>query len=175
MTQPSTVNRQASIPTRPNWDSYLSAIAVLIATRSHDPDTKHGAVVVDADHRILGLGYNGLPRGGDESQYPTMRPDKYPFMVHAELNAILNCAHRPEGGTIYVTGCPCTRCMLVIIQAGLLRAVYGNVSSDSVDQTERAGVALLARDHHIELVHYANPPLLPLVRAAELLGVQVQT
>jgi len=175
MSQSPIVNPQSSIADRPNWDSYLSALAVLGATRSHDPETKHGAVIVDRDHRILGQGYDGLPRGGDESRYPMTRPDKYPYMVHAELNAILNCSHRPEGGTIYVTGCPCTRCMLTIIQAGLVRVVYGNLSSDSVDSDEQAGVALLARDHHIELVHYKNPPLVPLITAIELLGVKVET
>jgi dCMP deaminase len=172
--QSSIVNRQSSIPDRPTWDSYLSALAVLAATRSHDPDTKHGAVIVDEHNRILGQGYNGLPRGGDESQYPLTRPAKYPYMVHAEVNAILNCAHRPEGGTIYVTGCPCTRCMLEIIQVGLVRVVYGNLPSDSVQQEEQAGVALLARNHHIKLVHYQNAPLLPLITAIELLGVHVE-
>lgn len=165
---------QSTIPGRPDWDSYLLAIAVLIATRSHDPDTKHGAVVVDADHRILGLGYNGLPRGGDESRYPTSRPDKYPYMVHAELNAILNCAHHPEDGTIYVTGCPCTRCMLAIIQAGIARVIYGNQLSDSVGADEQAGIALLARNHHVLLQHYRYPPLIPLERAIELLGVKIE-
>ncbi len=75
---------------RPTWDEYLMAFAELASTRSHDSETKHGAVIVDPDHRILGMGYNGLPRHGNESKYPTTRPLKYPYMIHAEMNAILN-------------------------------------------------------------------------------------
>ncbi len=153
---------------RPDWDSYLMAMATLVATRSHDPDTRHGAVVVDKLHRILGVGYNGLPRGGDESVYPTSRPAKYPFMVHAELNAVLNCSLRPEGGAIYVTGCPCSRCMLTIIQAGIRRLVFGAQPSASVGADERGGVALLARNHGVELVSFPDPPIEPLQAALEL-------
>lgn len=159
---------------RPDWDTWLMALAVLVSTRSHDPDTKHGAVVVDDHHRILGVGYNGYPRGGPDANYPTTRPDKYSVMVHAELNAVLNCAHRPEGGTLYVTGCPCARCMLTIIQAGIRRVVYGTQDSVCVGPDEVGGVDTLARDHGIELVHLGELPIEPLVSALQTLGVGVE-
>jgi dCMP deaminase len=130
------------------------AFAELAATRSHDPETRHGAVVVDASHRLLGIGYNGFPRGGNESCYSTARPDKYAVMVHAELNAVLNCHARPEGATLYVTGCPCPRCVLTIIQAGIARVIYGERISVMVGDDERGGVNLLARNHGVELIAY---------------------
>lgn len=139
---------------RPCWTDYFMAFAELAAVRSHDPDTKHGAVIVDTKCRILGIGYNGFPRGGDESRYSTERPDKYAVMVHAELNAILNCNTRPEGATLYVTGCPCPRCMLTIIQSGIVRVVFGKRISVMVGDDERGGVSLLARNHGVELIEY---------------------
>jgi dCMP deaminase len=141
------------------------AFAELAATRSHDPDTKHGAVIVDAKRRILGIGYNGFPRGGNEACYSTDRPDKYAVMVHAELNAILNCHARPEGATLYVTGCPCPRCMLAIIQAGIIRVVFGPRISVMVGDDERGGVSLLARNHGVELVEHPGEGVRPLLAA----------
>jgi deoxycytidylate deaminase len=128
------------------------AIAALVSTRSHDPDTKHGAVVVDHHHRILGIGYNGFPRGGDTSGYSTRRPDKYPMIVHAECNAILNCTTRPEGGKLYVTGCPCPRCMQMIIQSGIIAVNYGTRASVMVGDDEKGGVNLLAKNHGVKLM-----------------------
>lgn len=150
---------------RPSWSNYFMAFAELAAARSHDPETKHGAVIVDAKKRILGIGYNGLPRGGNEACYSTDRPDKYAVMVHAELNAILNCNVRPEGATLYVTGCPCPRCMLTIIQAGIVRVMFGPRISVMVGDDERGGVSLLARNHGVELVECSADGVAPLLSA----------
>ncbi len=144
---------------RPNWDQYLMAFAHLASTRSHDPDTKHGAVVVDADHRILGIGYNGFPRGGDESKYPCQRPAKYPYMVHAELNAILNCTLRPAGGTIYITGLPCPHCMLTIIQAGIVEVVFGGRQSKMVGDEQQQTVELMAKNHGLSMRELTDAPI----------------
>ncbi len=138
--------------TRIDWDTYLLAFAYLAATRSHDPDTQHGAVLADHNHRVIGVGYNGFPRGGDESVYPTRRPDKYAYMVHAEANALYNCALRPCLATLYVTGLPCPQCMLALIQCGVKRVVYGSTPSASIGAVQRGSVDLLARNHQLELV-----------------------
>ncbi|NIA15165.1 MAG: cytidine deaminase [Nitrospiraceae bacterium] len=119
---------------RPTWDEYFMALALAASSRSHDPDTKHGALIVDADNRVLGLGYNGYPRHGGEGEaaYPDTRPEKYRYIIHAEENAIVNCGHRPEGGTMYVTGFPCSGCFKLLIQSGIKRLVFGRVMSMSV-------------------------------------------
>ena len=101
------------------------------ATRSTDAQTSHGAVIVDGSHRILGIGYNGFMAGVDDSWLPNTRPDKYPWMLHAELNAILNCEHKPRGAIIYVTGYPCLHCFQCIEQVGIKEVIY-NSACDSV-------------------------------------------
>ena len=139
---------------RPSWQQTWMSVAATIARRSHDPSTKHGAVIVDSSNRILGAGYNGFPRGGPDN-YSTERPEKYARFIHAETNAILNCQHRPEGGTLYVTGVPCPNCMGNIIQAGIVRVVYGGIESAMVDGEAAWTTEELARDHNVELVRYA--------------------
>lgn len=140
--------------TRPGWPETFMAVAAVMARRSHDPSTKHGAVIVDASNRIIGAGYNGFPRGGPDN-YATTRPEKYNRIIHAEANAIVNCQHRPEGGTLYVTGMPCPNCMGLMIQAGIVRVVYGETQSAMVDDAAVAVTAQLAADHAVELVKYA--------------------
>jgi dCMP deaminase len=109
---------------RPNWDLFFLKIAHDIATRSNDAQTHHGAVIVDSSRHILGVGYNGFMGGIDDSWLPNTRPDKYDWMLHAELNAILNCEHKPRGATIYVTGHPCLHCFQCIAQVGIKEVVY---------------------------------------------------
>ena len=77
------------------WDSYFMGLAHLSALRSKDPNTQVGAAIVDENHRVVSVGYNGLPRGCEDNDYPWSREGnvletKYPYVVHAELNAILN-------------------------------------------------------------------------------------
>lgn len=139
---------------RPNWDEYLMAMACLASCRSLDPSTKHGAVIVDQYYRCLGIGYNSFPRGGKEDIYPRTRPGKYLMVIHSEDNAISNCADRPEGGTLYVTGMPCPHCMSKIIQAGIQRVVYGYISSIMVGSKEENWTRKMAINHDIEMVEY---------------------
>ena len=140
---------------RPNWEEYFMSLACVAAIRSPDPVTKHGSIIVDKQKRILGLGYNGFPRGGiDDSIYPLTRPEKYTFMAHSEVGAILNCSVRPEGATLYVTGEPCPTCMIYIIQAGILKVVYGKIKSHCVDSEWWKSTLLLAKNHRISLQEY---------------------
>ena len=104
---------------RPDWTNYFLGLAKVISQRSHDIHTKHGCVITDSNNRILGVGYNGFPRGLDDSNLPTSRPEKYPWMVHSERNALSNCVVRPDNGTAYVTGQCCNDCIIALWQEGI--------------------------------------------------------
>ena len=118
---------------RPDWDSYFMALAFVASQRSIDPSTKHGCVLTTKDHRILSIGYNGPPRGSDENLVPLTRPDKYHFMAHAEPNAIDNCVADLKDSIAYVTGVPCSACLLRLIQRGVKTIIYGKVGSNCCD------------------------------------------
>lgn len=106
------------------WHKRFLDLAAHIADWSKDPSTKVGAVVVDGLNRVVGVGYNGFPRGVDDSsERYADRAEKYPRVVHAELNAILNSNSSCSGGTIYVTLPPCASCAAAIIQSGIDRVI----------------------------------------------------
>jgi dCMP deaminase len=94
-------------------------MAKVVSQRSHDIHTQHGCVITDQNNRILGVGYNGYPRGLDDSKLPKTRPDKYPWMVHSERNALSNCVVRPDNGIAYVTGQCCNDCIMALWQEGI--------------------------------------------------------
>ncbi|MBR1832849.1 MAG: dCMP deaminase family protein [Ruminiclostridium sp.] len=114
-----------------SWDEYFMGIAVLSAQRSKDSNTQVGACIVNSDKKIVSVGYNGMPTGCDDDEMPWERSadstldTKYPFVCHAELNAILN-SNIPSlaGSTLYVTLFPCNECAKAIIQCGIKRVVY---------------------------------------------------
>ena len=111
------------------WDEYFMGVASLSAFRSKDPNTQVGACIVNNEHKIVSVGYNGMPRGCDDETMPWDREGdyldtKYPFVCHAELNAILNNVANLKDCTIYVTLFPCNECAKAIIQAGIKRVVY---------------------------------------------------
>jgi dCMP deaminase len=112
-----------------NWDEYFMGVALLSALRSKDPSTQVGACIVSEDKRIVGVGYNGLPRGCNDDEFPWERSGdfletKYPFVVHAELNAIINSIKELKDCTIYVSLFPCNECVKAIIQSGIKEIVY---------------------------------------------------
>ena len=114
-----------------SWDEYFMGVALLAAERSKDPSTQVGACIVDEQDRILSTGYNGFPYGCTDSEYPWERSaeqtndTKYPFVVHAELNAILNNRGKNlSGSRIYVALFPCNECAKAIIQSGITEVVY---------------------------------------------------
>ena len=113
-----------------SWDEYFMGVAMLAARRSKDPSTQVGACIVDEDNRILSTGYNGFPQGCSDDEYPWAREGdtndtKYPFVVHAELNAILNNRGKNlVGARIYVALFPCNECAKAIIQSGIREVVY---------------------------------------------------
>lgn len=111
---------------RPEWTDYFLGLAKVVSQRSHDIHTKHGCVIADRNNRILGVGYNGFPRGLDDKSLPTSRPEKYSWMVHAERNALSNCVVRPDNAVAYVTGQCCNDCIMALWQEGVSRVVMTN-------------------------------------------------
>ena len=113
-----------------SWDEYFMGVALLAAQRSKDPNTQVGACIVDEQNRILSTGYNGFPHGCSDDDFPWNRDEalgetKYQFVVHAELNAILNSRGKSLAGSkVYVALFPCNECAKAIIQAGVSEVVY---------------------------------------------------
>ena len=119
-----------------NWDEYFMGVAMLAARRSKDPNTQVGACIVSPDNIIISTGYNGMPKGCSDDEFPWEREGietKYPYVVHAELNAILNANGRDlRGSRLYVALFPCNECAKAIIQSGVKEVVY---LSDKYDGT----------------------------------------
>ena len=112
------------------WDEYFMGIAMLSARRSKDPNTQVGACIVNNNNKIMSVGYNGFPRGCNDDEFPWDRTGdeyetKYPYVCHAELNAILNNGGgNLEGCKIYVALFPCNECAKAIIQSGIKEVFY---------------------------------------------------
>ena len=115
-----------------SWDEYFMGIAKLSAMRSKDPSTQVGACIVSKDNRILSIGYNGAPNGFDDTYFPWDREGnyldtKYPYVCHAELNAISNYRGNKkdfEDAKLYVTLFPCNECTKIVIQNGIKEIIY---------------------------------------------------
>lgn len=113
-----------------SWDEYFMGIALLSAGRSKDNNTQVGACIVSDENKVLSVGYNGMPTGCNDDDMPWERDGdplstKYPFVCHAELNAILNrITGSLKGSRIYVSLFPCNECAKAIIQSGIKEVVY---------------------------------------------------
>jgi dCMP deaminase len=137
-----------------SWDEYFMGMAHLSALRSKDPSTQVGAVIVSPANKVVSIGYNGLPKGCSDDEYPWDREGsaletKYVYVVHAELNAILNSPMPVTGCKIYVSLFPCNECAKAIIQSGIKEIVYEDdkyADTDYVIASKRmlnsAGVSL---------------------------------
>ena len=124
---------------RPSWDSIMMDIAKKVSERSHDSQTKCGAVICNQDNEIISTGYNGFIRNIDDSILPNTRPQKYEFVIHGECNSIVNCARQgksTKGAIIYVTAMPCLRCLQYIWQAGIVKVIYGNQQTNMQQSEE---------------------------------------
>ena len=113
-----------------SWDDYFMSVALLSGKRSKDPNTQVGACIVNKNNIIESIGYNGLPKGCSDDEFPWDKEGetlntKYPFVVHAELNAILNAKGKDLSGCrIYVALFPCNECAKAIIQSGISEVIY---------------------------------------------------
>ncbi|XP_066286886.1 deoxycytidylate deaminase-like [Branchiostoma lanceolatum] len=113
------------------WDEYFMAVAFLSAQRSKDPSSQVGACIVNSEKKIVGIGYNGMPNGCSDDKLPWSRTaedrldTKYPYVCHAELNAILNKnSSDVKGCTMFVALFPCNECAKLVIQSGIREIVY---------------------------------------------------
>lgn len=144
-----------------SWDEYFMGIAVLSSMRSKDPNTQVGACIVSPEKKIIGVGYNGFPIGCSDDELPWAREGewsetKYPYVCHAELNAILNSSLPSlKGATLYVALFPCNECAKAIIQTGIRKVVYLSDKYHDSDPTkasrrmlESAGVELMQLKMH---------------------------
>jgi len=131
------------------WDERFMAMALAVAQWSKCPRKKVGAVIVDQDKRVLGVGFNGLPRGVPDDEALLDHPESWRLAsIHAETNAILSLPFRPSSRscTIYVTEEPCAQCVGAMIQCGYVREVVINQAADpssSWNQSVNSGRVLL--------------------------------
>lgn len=143
-----------------SWDEYFMGIALLSSQRSKDPSTSVGACIVSEDNKILSLGYNGMPIGCSDDEYPWDRDGnpldtKYLYVCHAELNALLNYTGTDmKGAKIYTTLFPCNECTKAIIQAGIKEVIYlcdKYAETDSVRASKRMmeSVGIMYREYEM--------------------------
>ncbi|UCC79955.1 MAG: dCMP deaminase family protein [Candidatus Zixiibacteriota bacterium] len=148
------------------WEEYFMMLALAASLKSKDPSTQVGAVIIDnRTRKLVSSGYNGSPRYIDDKQIPQIRPDKYLYVVHAELNAILHAQRELSNCSLYATVFPCSECMKAIIQSGIKRVVYlnelnGTDWTDSRKATmkmaELAGVKIDKFESDNEIIKYLN-------------------
>jgi dCMP deaminase len=147
-----------------SWDEYFMGVSALSAMRSKDPNTQVGACIVSDHNKILSMGYNGFPNGVSDDEFPWAREGdeletKYPYVTHAELNAILNYRGGSlEGTKLYVNLFPCNECAKAIIQSGIRKIVYESdkyADTEGVKVSKRmltaAGVELVQLDYKVKL------------------------
>ncbi len=143
-----------------SWDEYFMGVAALSGMRSKDPNTQVGACIVSKDNKILSMGYNGLPTGCSDDEFPWCREgapleNKYFYTTHSELNAILNYRGGSlEGAKMYVTLFPCNECAKAIIQAGIKCIVYKEnkyADTPSVIASQR-----MLKAAGVEIIHYQS-------------------
>lgn len=133
-----------------SWDEYFMGIALLSARRSKDPGTQVGACIVNENRKIVSVGYNGMPTGCSDDDFPWEREGdpldtKYPYVCHAELNAILNnIGFNLAGCTIYTPLFPCNECSKAIIQSGIRDVIY---ISDKYAETDSVRASKKMLDH----------------------------
>ncbi len=131
-----------------SWDEYFMGVALLSAKRSKDPSTQVGACIVNAKNKIVGAGYNGLPIGCDDDDFPWQKQGefldtKYPYICHAELNAILNNIGMDLSGCkIYTALFPCNECTKAIIQAGITEVIFLSDKYEDTDTTKASKLML---------------------------------
>lgn len=149
------------------WDEYFMKIAEAVATKSKDPSSKMGCVIVDTNKRVVSLGYNGLLQGADESKMTlSERPMKYYFAIHSEMNAILFAHQDLTGCTVYNRVATCENCLKYCLQAGIKRFVYKElrVHSHSTNpkksmtnaETDEAVIRLLASMPSVQTLNLSN-------------------
>ena len=130
------------------WDDYFMGISLLSAKRSKDPRTQVGACIVSPKNKIVGVGYNGLPIGCSDDEFPwhhdgNYLDTKYPYICHAEINALLNNIGKElDGCRIYTVLFPCNECTKAIIQSGITEVIYLSDKHADTDFVKAAKIML---------------------------------
>lgn len=137
---------------RKSWKQYFMEMAEHVSTRSTDPSTKHGCVLVDAEHRIVSTGYNGPPRGFPNEDVPDTRPEKYYYMIHAEDNACLYAQRRAYYA--YITGFPCAACFRRLCQMGVKEICIGSRESKCISNEEKMAIFDMADELKVTIGVY---------------------
>ena len=149
------------------WDEYFMRIAETVATKSRDPSSQMGCVIVDKEKRVVSLGYNGMVQGADETKMTlSERPMKYYFAIHSEMNALIFAHQDLTGCTVYNRVATCENCLKHCLQAGISRFVYKDLRVHSHDsdpsrsmtniETDEAVVRLLASMPEVETLNITN-------------------
>lgn len=140
----------------PDADDFYMGMAVWYASKSKDPHTQVGAVIISSDNRPLGFGYNGPPRQINDTSFSWSRPEKYKYIYHAEENAIDYATENLSGSTLYVSAFPCSRCMLKIVRNGIRKVIYfpfwkkdGSSLAATIADTEE-----VAKAGYVQLTEY---------------------
>ncbi|XMB87347.1 dCMP deaminase family protein [Mycoplasmatota bacterium WC44] len=144
-----------------NWDEYFMGVAKLSGLRSKDPNTQVGACIVNNEKRIVGIGYNGFPYGCKDDEFPwgndgDFLDTKYPYVVHAEANAILNATTSLKNCSIYVNLFPCNECAKLIIQSGIREIVYISDKYSELDSTMASKTMLNAAGVEFRQINDVN-------------------
>lgn len=141
-----------------SWEKYFVSLVKVNASKSKDPNTKVGAIIVNNDNKVISMGYNCMPL--DHDQFPWDREaakqidTKYPYVIHAEINAILNASESTKGSSIYVSLFPCSYCAKTLVQAGVKKIFY---IDDKYHNTEDAEIARkIFKDLKIETIQINN-------------------
>lgn len=146
----------------PARDDKYMALAFIHASFSKDPSTQVGAVILNQNNTIVGTGYNGPPRRINDSQIDWERPNKYSYIKHAEANAIKHAMSSTAGCTLYVTGMPCSKCMLDILDAEIYKVVFfdskkiTDAKSMFYNEEEFKTTENLARLGSVQLIPFAG-------------------
>ena len=142
---------------RPAWDQYFMGLAHYVSIRSHDEQTKVGCIVVNEKNHVVSMGYNGFPQGVEDTTLPAERPFKYPYMVHAEENAISNLISLSSLSLkTYLTHYPCYRCAKLLWQNNIKKWFIekGGLAVSSTDDDKKVYKLLL--DNGLEIVEIST-------------------
>lgn len=148
-----------------SWDEYFMGVSLLSSMRSKDPSTQVGACIVSDENKIMSVGYNGFPRGCSDDDFPWERSadsandTKYPFVCHAELNAILNAGGQDlRGARIFVALFPCNECAKAIIQSGIKEVVY--ISDKYADTEPTKASKKMFEAANVKLTHFKSDKII---------------
>ena len=144
-----------------SWDEYFMGVSLLASMRSKDPNTQVGACIVSNENKIMAVGYNGFPMGCSDDEFPWERSaensndTKYPFVCHAELNAILNAGGQDlRGAKIYVALFPCNECAKAVIQSGIKEVIY--ISDKYADSPATQASKKMFNAAGVKLTHFRS-------------------